>query len=166
MYIQAAMLGLTALQEIGSTQRAREQGREQAGFYSEALSDLGLAQKTLSESLGSSLALPTLEAQRAADITAERTQVGLEGIRQRQESISEATGFAGAGVDQDALRRARKDYTRRVEDIDISLTKSLGDVLSQFEQQKFEMQSQRQQLEMQKRLAQRQAGTKYFGLFG
>jgi len=166
MYIQAAMVALQAAQEIGSTRRAREQGREQSGFYSEALSDLGLAQQTLSESLGASLALPTLEAQRAAEVTAERSQMGLENIRQRQESISESTGFAGTGVDQDTLRRARKDYTRQLENIDISLTKSLGDVLSQHEQQKFEMQSQRQQLEMQKRLAEKQAGTKYFGLFG
>ena len=164
MYLQAIGLGLTALQEYGQTRRAREQGREQVGFYSEALSDLDLAQQTLSESLGSSLALPTLEAQRAADITAERTQVGLEGIRQKQESISEATGFAGAGVDQDALRRARKDYTRQVEDIDIALTKNLSDIFSNFEQQKFEMQSQRQQLEMQKRLADQQSQTRYFGL--
>jgi len=39
-------------------------------------------------------------------------------------------------------------------------------VLSNFEQQKFEMQSQRQQLEMQKKLAGQQANTKYFGIIG
>ena len=166
MYIQAAMLGLSALQEIGSTARTREQGRAQVNFYSDALTDLKGAERTLQESLGSSLALPTLQAQRTADITTDRAQMGLEGIRKKQESISEATGFAGSGVDQDNLRRVRKEYTRQLEDIDISLSKNLGDVLSQFEQQKFEMKSQRQQLEMQKRLAQAQAGTKYFGLFG
>ena len=69
-------------------------------------------------------------------------------------------------MDQDTIRETRKQYTRGLEDIDIALTKNLSDIFSNFEQQKFEMQSQRQQLEMQKRLAERQAGTKYFGLFG
>ena len=53
-----------------------------------------------------------------------------------------------------------------MEDIDIGLSKNLSNVLSQFEQQKFEMQSQRRQLEMQKRMADQQANTKYFGIFG
>ena len=47
-----------------------------------------------------------------------------------------------------------------------NLSKNLSNVLSQFEQQKFEMQSQRRQLEMQKRMADQQANTKYFGIFG
>ena len=81
MYIQAAMLGLTALQEIGSTRRTREQGREQVGFYSEALSDLGLAQQSLSESLGASLALPTLEAQRQVEDISKKSQIGIENLK-------------------------------------------------------------------------------------
>ena len=166
MYIQAAMLGLSALQEIGSTARTREQGRVQANFYSDALTDLKGAERTLQESLGSSLALPTLEAQRSADVLSERGQKSIENVRRRQRDISETSGFASTGMDQDTIRETRKQYTRGLEDIDIALTKNLSDIFSNFEQQKFEMQSQRQQLEMQKRLAERQAGTKYFGLFG
>ena len=164
MYIQAAMLGLTALQEIGSTRRTREQGREQVGFYSEALSDLGLAQQSLSESLGASLALPTLEAQRSTDVLSERGQKSIENVRRRQRDISETSGFASTGMDQDTIKETRKQYTRGIEDIDIALTKNLSDIFSNFEQQKFEMQSQRQQLEMQKRLADQQSQTRYFGL--
>jgi hypothetical protein len=38
--------------------------------------------------------------------------------------------------------------------------------LSQYEQQKFEMRSQRKELEMQKKMAEQQSGTKYFGIIG
>ena len=164
MLMAAIGLALTGAQEFSRVQRTREQGRTQSNFYSDALSSLGQAEQTLSKSLGASLALPTLEAQRSTDVLSERGQKSIENVRRRQRDISETSGFASTGMDQDALRRARKDYTRQVEDIDISLTKSLGDVLSQFEQQKFEMQSQRQQLEMQKRLADQQSQTRYFGL--
>ena len=67
-------------------------------------------------------------------------------------------------MDQDTIKETRKQYTRGIEDIDIALTKNLSDIFSNFEQQKFEMQSQRQQLEMQKRLADQQSQTRYFGL--
>ena len=69
-------------------------------------------------------------------------------------------------MDMDRMKDIRKGFTTKVEDLDISLGKSLADVLSNFEQQRFEMQSQRQQLEMQKRLAGQQANKKYFGIFG
>ena len=90
----------------------------------------------------------------------------MEQLGQRQEQISQATGFANIGMDEDAIKDVRKEFQRKREDVDIALSKSLSDVLSQYEQQKFEMRSQRQQLEMQKRMAQQQAGTKYFGIIG
>ena len=155
---------LTAAQEIGRTRRTREQGMAQSSFYSEALSDLGQAEDTLSKSLGASLALPTLEAQRSADVLSERGQKSIENVRKTQRDISESSGFASTGMDQDTIRETRKQYTRGLEDIDIALTKNLSDIFSNFEQQKFEMQSQRQQLEMQKRLADQQSQTRYFGL--
>ena len=164
MLIQAIGLALTAAQEIGKTARTRQQGNIQSNFYSEALSDLGQAEDTLSNSLGSSLTLPTLEAQRSSDILSEKGQKSLENVRKSQNKISESTGFANVGMDQDIIKETRKKYTRGIEDIDIALTKNLSDIFSNFEQQKFEMQSQRQQLEMQKRLADQQSQTKYFGL--
>ena len=69
-------------------------------------------------------------------------------------------------MDVDVTEDVRKGFTTRMEDLDISLGKSLADVLSNFEQQRFDMQSQRQQLEMQKKLAEQQANKKYFGIFG
>lgn len=157
---------LSTAQEVGQTRRAREQGRIQAGYMKDALKDLGLAEKSLQESLGSSLALPTLESQRALDVVSESGQKTMEQLGQRQEQISQATGFANIGMDDDTIKDVRKQFQRKKEDIDIALSKSLSDVLSQYEQQKFEMRSQRQQLEMQKRMAQQQAGTKYFGIIG
>ena len=166
MVLEAIGLALAAGQEYGQTRRAREQGRIQSGYMKDALKDLGLAEKSLQESLGSSLALPTLESQRALDVVSESGQKTMKQLGQRQEQISQATGFANIGMDDDVIKDVRKEFKRKREDVDIALSKSLSDVLSQYEQQKFEMRSQRQQLEMQKRMAQQQAGTKYFGIIG
>ena len=166
MYVEAAMAGISAIQEIGATNRDRREGRRQVTFLSNALKDLGLAEKSLEESLGGSLALSTLESQRALDVVSDSGEKTMKQIGQRQDQISQATGFANIGMDEDMIKDVRKEFQRKREDIDISLTKSLSDVLSQFEQQKFEMRSQRQQLEMQKKMAQEQAGTKYFGIIG
>jgi len=159
-------LALSTAQEIDQTTRDREQGFIQAGYMQDALKDLGLAEKSLRESLGSSLALPTLESQRALDVVSESGQRTMEQLGQRQEQISQATGFANIGIDDDMIKDVRKEFKRKREDVDIALSKSLSDVLSQYEQQKFEMNSQRQQLEMQKRMAEQQARTKYFGIIG
>jgi diacylglycerol kinase family enzyme len=155
---------LSTAQEVGQTRRAREQGLIQAGYMKDALKDLGLAEKSLQESLGSSLALPTLESQRALDVVSESGQETMEQIGKKQEQISQATGFANIGMDDDIIKDVRKEFKRKREDVDIALSKSLSDVLSQYEQQKFEMKSQRQQLEMQKKMAEQQANTKYFGI--
>jgi len=157
---------LSASQEYGRARSAREQGRTQMGFYKDALSSLGQAEQSLNQSLKSSLELPTLEARRSSEKLSESGQRALEQTRKSQQQISEASGFAGQSIDMDRTKDIRKGFTSKVEDLDISLGKSLADVLSNFEQQKFEMQSQRQQLEMQKRLAGQQANTKYFGIIG
>jgi len=157
---------LSASQEYGRARSAREQGRAQGDSYKDALSSLGEAEKSLDKSLQSSLQLPTLEAIRSSEKLSESGQRALEQTRKSQEQISEASGFAGQSVNMDRMKDIRKGFTSKVEDLDISLGKSLADVLSNFEQQKFEMQSQRQQLGMQKRLAGQQKNTKYFGIFG
>ena len=164
MYVEAAMAGISAIQEIGATNRDRREGRRQVTFLSNALKDLGLAEKSLEESLGGSLALSTLESQRALDVVSDSGEKTMKQIGQRQDQISQATGFANIGMDEDSIKNIRKQFERKMEDIDIGLSKNLSNVLSQFEQQKFEMQSQRQQLEMQKRLADQQSQTRYFGL--
>ena len=166
MYVEAAMAGISAIQEIGATNRDRREGRRQVTFLSNALKDLGLAEKSLEESLGGSLALSTLESQRALDVVSDSGEKTMKQIGQRQDQISQATGFANIGMDEDSIKNIRKQFERKMEDIDIGLSKNLSNVLSQFEQQKFEMQSQRRQLEMQKRMADQQSNTKYFGIFG
>ena len=164
MLLESIGFALSLGQEIGGTNRARREGRRQSGFLSNALKDLGLAEKSLQESLGGSLALPTLEAERALESVSESGEKIMRQIGQRQDQISQATGFANIGMDEDMIKDVRKEFKRKREDVDIALTKSLSDVLSQFERQKFEMKSQRQQLEMQKRMANEQANTKYFGI--
>ena len=159
-------LALSIGSEYGQTRRAREQGRIQSGFMQDALKDLGLAEQSLKDSIGSSLALPTLEAERALDAVSESGEMAMEQLSDRQDAISQATGFANIGMDEDSIKNIRKQFERKMEDIDIGLSKNLSNVLSQFEQQKFEMQSQRRQLEMQKRMADQQSNTKYFGIFG
>ena len=156
MLLESIGFALSLGQEIGGTNRARREGRRQSGFLSNALKDLGL---------GGSLALPTLEAERALESVSESGEKIMRQIGQRQDQISQSTGFANIVTDEDAIKDVRKEFQRKREDIDISLTKSLSDVLSQFERQKFEMKSQKQQLEMQKRMANEQANTKYFGIF-
>jgi len=157
---------LSAAQEYGQTKDIRRQAKAQQGFYKDALSSLGEAEKTLDQSLQSSLELSTLEATRSSEKLAESGQKALERVRQSQQSLSQRSGFANQSMDVDVTEDVRKGFTTRMEDLDISLGKSLADVLSNFEQQRFDMQSQRQQLEMQKKLAEQQANKKYFGIFG
>ena len=165
MLLEIIGLGLTAGQEIGRTNRARIEGRRQSGFLGDALKDLGLAEKSLRESLGSSLALPTLQAERSLESVSDASERKLEEIGKRQDQVSQSTGFANIPIDNNQIKNIRKEFDTRREDIDIALAKSLSGILSEFEQQKFGLKSQRQQLEMQKKMAQQQSGTKYFGIF-
>tara|TARA_R100001510_G_C7656322_1_gene216194 strand:+ start:6357 stop:7061 length:705 start_codon:yes stop_codon:yes gene_type:complete len=164
--LAVASFAAGSAQSYGQTRSMREQGRSQVNYLDKSLASLKEAERSLGESLGSSLALPSLEAQRVSETISEKGVSSLENIRERQEAISGSTGFANIGMDSDQIAEARKIYEDKLEDVDISLSKSLSDVLSNFEQQKFEMQSQRQQLEQQRKLAQQQANTKYFGIFG
>ena len=164
MLLETIGFALSLGQEVGATNSARREGRRQSGFFSNALKDLGLAEKSLQESLGGSLALPTLEAERALESVSDASEKKLEEVGKKQDQISQATGFANISIDDDEIKNVRKEFDIRREDVDIALTKSLSDILSQFERQKFEMKSQRQQLEMQKRMANEQANTKYFGI--
>jgi len=156
---------LSAAQEYGQTKDIRSQAETQQGFYKDALSSLGEAEKTLDQSLQSSLELSTLEAKRSSEKLAESGQKALERVRESEKLLSQKSGFANQSTDVDVTEDVRKGFTTKMEDLDISLGKSLADVLSNFEQQRFDMQSQRQQLKMQKKLAEQQANKKYFGIF-
>jgi hypothetical protein len=153
-------------QSYGNTRAAREQGETQMGFLDDSLSSLGKAEQALKDSLGSSLSLPTLESERVVGSIGEQGAKTLGQIRSKQENISGASGFANISMSTDMKKEARKMYQEKIEEVDISLSKNLSDILSGYEQQKFEMDSQRQQLEQQKKLAEQQSKTKYFGIFG
>ena len=86
--------------------------------------------------------------------------------KKQQDAISKASGFASMSMDNDMIKNVRSAYTTKLEDIDISLTKNLASILSDFEKTKFEMKSQREQIDMQKKLADQQSQSKYLGIFG
>tara|TARA_R110000796_G_scaffold33027_9_gene85983 strand:- start:2474 stop:3169 length:696 start_codon:yes stop_codon:yes gene_type:complete len=163
--LAAASFLTGSAQSYGQTKSAREQGRMQMGFLDDALSSLNTAQKSLSDSLSGSLSLPSLEAEREKQDISKQGSRTLEKVREKQENISSSTGFASISMDNDMNKEAREMYQKKIEDVDISLSKNLSEVLSGYEQQKFEMESQRQQLEQQKKLAKQQSNTKYFGVF-
>ena len=147
MLMAAIGLALTGAQEFSRVQRTREQGRTQSNFYSDALSSLGQAEQTLSQSLGASLALPTLEAQRQVEDISKKSQIGIENLKKRQDIMVGKTGFASTGIDNtEVITQARDEYRTQLEDVDIGLNKNLSEVLSNFEQSQSELTLQRQQL--------------------
>ena len=75
-------------------------------------------------------------------------------------------GFAKGPEDDEAIKLFRKQAETKLEDIDIKLTENIGGILSDWEKQKFDMDTKQQQLENQRKLAERQSETKYFGVFG
>jgi len=162
--IGSAVMG--AVQSYGQTKREREQGEMQVGFANQALDSLSEAESSLKDSLGSSLALPTLEAQRQVEDISKKSQIGIENLKKRQDIMVGKTGFASTGIDNtEVITQARDEYRTQLEDVDIGLNKNLSEVLSNFEQSQSELTLQRQQLNQQKKLAQQQANTKYFGIF-
>ena len=165
MLMEAIGLALAGVQEIAKTSNIKEQGRLQSDFFAEGIQGLDEASSTLQESLGASLSLPALEAKRLAERSSDLATFNLENVRKKQENITASTGFAGIGMDDEMIKRTRKAAQDKLEDIDIGLSKTMSDTLSNFEQQRLEFDLQRKQLEGQKRLADQQADTKYFGLF-
>tara|TARA_Y100000114_G_C11750144_1_gene323814 strand:+ start:901 stop:1620 length:720 start_codon:yes stop_codon:yes gene_type:complete len=155
-----------AIQSYSQTKKEKEQGEMQVGFTNQALSSLSEAEASLQDSLGSSLALPTLEAQRQVEDISKKSQIGIENLKKRQDIMVGKTGFASTGIDNtEVITQARDEYKTQLEDVDIGLNKNLSEVLSNFEQSQSELALQRQQLNQQKKLAQQQANTKYFGIF-
>lgn len=164
--LSLASFGVSLFESIGATTAAREQGKIQSQYLQTASEQLGEAQQSLEQSLTGSLQSATLEGQRAFNIVGDRAQQELMQTRGQQEKIMGKSGFASMDLDKDSIKTIRKGYTTRLEDIDIGLTKNLASILSDFEKSKFQMQSQKQQIDMQKKLADQQSKTKYFGLFG
>jgi hypothetical protein len=160
------MAGLSLLESIDKTSSARKQGRLQSDYLRRASLQMGEAQDAFSKTLNPSLQSAVLEGRRASDIVSEKGQKDFMQLKKQQDAISGATGFASMSIDNDMVRNVRKAYTTKLEDLDIGLTKNLASILSDFEKTKFEMQSQKEQLDMQRKLADQQSQTKYLGIFG
>ena len=164
--IQYVMAGLSLLESIDKTSSAREQGRLQSDYLRRASLQMGEAQDAFNKTLNPSLQSAVLEGRRASDIVSEKGQEDFMQLKKQQDAISGATGFASMSIDNDMVRNVRKAYTTKLEDLDIGLTKNLASILSDFEKTKFEMQSQKEQLDMQRKLADQQSQSKYLGIFG
>ena len=164
--IQYVMAGLSLLESIDKTSSAREQGRLQSDYLRRASLEMNKAQDAFNQTLNPSLQSAVLEGRRASDIVSEKGQKDFMQLKKQQDAISGATGFASMSIDNDMVRNVRKAYTTKLEDLDIVLTKKLASILSDFEKTKFEIQSQKEQLDMQRKLADQQSQTKYLGIFG
>ena len=164
--IQYVMAGLSLLESIDKTSSAREQGRLQSDYLRRASLQMNEAQDAFNKTLNPSLQSAVLEGRRASDIVSEKGQKDFMQLKKQQDAISGATGFANMSIDNDMVGDVRKAYTTKLEDLDIGLTKNLASILSDFEKTKFEMQSQKEQLDMQRKLADQQSQSKYLGIFG
>ena len=161
----AAMFVAGLAQQFGATQATREQGREQIGFYDESLAALEKDGGTLQDVLAPSLQLAQEKAKRTYETGSEIYGRGMEKLKSSKDKLKHRMKFAKGPDDDEDIKLYRKEAERKLEDIDIKLTEDLSSVLSQHEKQKFEMETQRQQLENQRKLAQRQSQQKYFGIF-
>ena len=164
--IQYVMAGLSLLESIDKTSSAREQGRLQSDYLKRASLEMNKAQDAFNKTLNPSLQSAVLEGRRASDIVSEKGQKDFMQLKKQQDAISGATGFASMSIDNDMVGDVRKAYTTKLEDLDIGLTKNLASILSDFEKSKFEMKSQKEQLDMQRKLADQQSQSKYLGIFG
>ena len=165
-YIAAAMGALSIIESGMNSAASRRQAQVQSDYFKDAGLKMEDAQKSLEQSLGSSLQSPVLEARRTAGLVSGQGQQNIMQARKQQNAISNASGFASMSMDDDMIKNVRSAYTTKLEDIDIGLTKNLGDILSDFEKTKFEMQSQKEQIEMQKKLADQQATPNFLSFFG
>jgi len=160
----AAMFTLGAFQQYGSTRAAREQGRDQMGFYDKAIDSLDAAGDTLEETLGPSLQIISEKGKRLYETGADAYSKAIGKIRGSKKDIRKKQNFANVEDDNEDIKLHREEAKRKLEDVDIKVTEDLSSVLSDFEKQKFEMETQRQQLEMQRKQAERQSQQKYFGI--
>jgi hypothetical protein len=166
MYIEAAMAGLSLLESISGTSATRKQAKTQSDYFKKASLEMGKAEDAFNQSLNPSMQSAVLQGIRTSDIVSSSGQQNIMQAKKQQDAISKASGFASMSMDNDMIKNVRSAYTTKLEDIDIGLTKNLGDILSDFEKTKFEMQSQKEQIDMQKKLADQQSQSKYLGIFG
>ena len=159
--LESLMFGLSLLESIDKTSSAREQGRLQSDYLRRASLEMNKAQDAFNQTLNPSLQSAVLEGRRASDIVSEKGQKDFMQLKKQQDAISGATGFASMSIDNDMVGDVRKAYTTKLEDLDIGLTKNLASILSDFEKTKFEMQSQKEQLDMQRKIADKQSQSKY-----
>lgn len=164
--LEFVMTGLNLLESIEGTRSARKQGRIQSDYLKDASLKMRQAQNAFNRTLNPSLQSAVFEGRRTSDIVSSSGQQNIMQARKQQDAISKATGFASMSMDNDMIKNIRSAYTTKMEDLDIGLTKNLASILSDFEKTKFEMQSQKEQLDMQRKLADQQSQSKYLGIFG
>jgi len=161
----AAMFGLGLMQSHGSTKDARAQGREQMRFLDDSLSSLNESKETLQQTLAPSLTIAKEKAKRTYASASQVFKENIGKVKQGKDLMTKKMGFARGPQDNDEdIKLYREKAQTKLEDVDIKLTETLSGVLSEFEKQKFDLDSQRLQLENQRKMAEKQSEQKYFGI--
>jgi len=162
----AAIFGLGLIQQHGQTKATRQQGRDQVGFYDKAIASTEDAKESLTKMLGPSLQVAQEKGKRLYETVSSSYGKAIGKLRSSEMDLKRKQDFA-RGLDNDeAIKEYREESKKKLEDIDIKVAEDLSSILSDFEKQRFDLMTNKQQLEMQRKLAKRQSEQKYFGLFG
>ena len=160
----AAIFGLGLAQQYGQTRATREQGRDQVGFYDKAIASSEDAMKRLEEILGPSLQVVQEKGKRLYETAGSAYGKAIGKLRSSKQDVKKKQDFARVLGDDEDIKEYREESKKKLEDIDIKISEDLSTVLSDFEKQRFDLMTNKQQLEMQRKLAERQSQQKYFGV--
>tara|TARA_Y100000593_G_C4237312_1_gene300273 strand:+ start:292 stop:978 length:687 start_codon:yes stop_codon:yes gene_type:complete len=160
----AAMFGLGLVQQYGQTRATREQGRDQVSFYDKALASSEDAMQSLEEILGPSLQVVQEKGKRLYETAGSAYGKAIGKLRSSKLDVKKKQKFAKVLEDDEDIKEYREESQKKLEDIDIKISEDLSTVLSDFEKQRFDLMTNKQQLEMQRKLAERQSQQKYFGV--
>lgn len=160
----AAIFGLGLAQQYGQTRATREQGRDQVGFYDKAIASSEDAMKSLEEILGPSLQVVQEKGKRLYETAGSAYGKAIGKLRSSKQDVKKKQDFARVLGDDEDIKEYREESKKKLEDIDIKISEDLSTVLSDFEKQRFDLMTNKQQLEMQRKLAERQSQQKYFGV--
>ena len=160
----AAIFGLGLAQQYGQTRATREQGRDQVSFYDKAIASSEDAMQSLEEILGPSLQVVQEKGKRLYETAGSAYGKAIGKLRSSKQDVKKKQDFARVLGDDEDIKEYREESKKKLEDIDIKISEDLSAVLSDFEKQRFDLMTNKQQLEMQRKLAERQSEQKYFGV--
>lgn len=161
-----AQLGVSAWQELQGTYDTRMQGRQLARDYTKSLSGVEDQVEALGESKAAELAYSYGTGVRSVEKISKSASEVMGKINENQNKIINKSNFANIETGTDDIDTLRDNYKTQMEDTELKLAESMSDIFSNFEKQKFDLKTQKEQLSKARDMAQKQANSKYFGVFG